>query len=758
MLLLFRLLVLSCVFLCSVAFADQFVIHKIKVEGNHRVSVGTILSYLPVKEGDKIDSSQTSDIIRALYNTGFFSDVKLTQNKGTLIVTVIERSVIGSINISGNKKVTDKQLLEVLKNAGLSEGQAFDNSAFTELERALVQQYYSLGYYGVKIQTSIVPEQRNRVAVNVKVTEGPAAKITSIKIIGNHEFTEKQLLKNFSLSPSSFFALTFFTHADQYAKEKLDADLEKLHTFYLDRGYLHFNIDAAQVSITPDKKHIYINIYITEGHVFTIRGYSLTGDFIGHRDQFQALVDLRRGDVFSRKKILDIQSAMNELFGNYGYGMPVIRIDPNINETTHQVFVNFVVEPGKRVYVRRINFTGNTKTDDEVLRREMRQQEGGVFSLSKINESKRRLSNLGYLQDVDSKVEPVPGHCDQVDLLFKVKEVSAVSANFQAGYSDADGFLYGVSLNDQNFLGTGKSVSMGFDHSLDYQTYNVSYYNPYFTINNISLLLNAYLQQNQPGRISLTAYTSDVYGASATYGIPFSDYNRLSFGYGYEVIKIGTSIASSEQVIDFINDNGNVFNELKLMTGWSFTNQDRAIFPTRGLAQAISIEAGFPVGSNSMDYYKSNYTLSWYHPVISSFIAHARAQLGYGNGFGKTKSLPFFKNYYAGGIDSVRGYQVSSLGPLGSDGNPLGGNFLTTGSLSLIFPNPVGEALRTSVFADVGNVYDDTFAVSQLRGSYGLQGEWRSPLGPLVFSIAKTMMTHSGDRKDFFQFNIGTSI
>lgn len=751
-----RIFVLACIFITSVASAEQIVIHKIKVYGLQRISLGTFLSYLPVKEGDRIDTSQTPTIIKTLYKTGFFNEVNLTQKNGELIITVAERPVIGSIKVSGNKKIDTKQLQTVLKTAGLVEGEAFDNSVLNSVEQALVQQYYNLGAYNAQVKTSIKQEARNRVAVNIDITEGPTAKIKLIRIIGNNAFSEKALLKNFTLTKSSIF--TIFSSNDQYSKEKLDADLEKLRSFYFDHGYVNFKVDSAQVSITPDKKSIYITIHVTEGAIYKIKGFSVTGNLIGKRKEIYNLIELKPGDVFSRKTLLDIQTNLTMFLGVYGYGMPNIKIQPKIDDKTKLVFINFDIEPGKKIYVRRINIVGNTKTNDVVIRREIRQQEGGLFSVLQQEESKRRLANLGYLQDINTKIDPVPGNPDQVDLTYSVKDASSASANLQVGFSDADGFLYGLSINEQNLFGTGKSLTLGFDNSKDYKNYNISYYNPYFTTNNISLLTTGYAQFNNPGAINLSAYSANIYGGAMTFGFPFSDYNRLNLGYGVEHIEIGTTLATSQQVLDFIANNGSVYNDLKLISGWSFTNQDRAVFPTKGFSNSINLTVGVPLGKKSVNYYTADYTASYYHPIYKNFIFHARGEAGYGNGYGKTHGLPFFKNFYAGGIDSVRGFESGTLGPLDNFGHALGGNVITVASASVIFPNPVGDSLRTSVFTDVGNVYDNKFVGSQLRASAGIQGEWRSPLGPLVFALAKPISKHPGDNQDIFQFNIGTSL
>lgn len=754
---------LLCMLLCSsnIFAADGATIRNIRVDGIQRISLGTVLSYLPIKEGDHLNNAQTADIIKALYSTGFFSDVSVSSSNGVYYIKVVERPIITAINMSGSNKVTKKQLLEVLKQIGLIEGQVFNQSALSQVEQALVQQYYNLGCYNVKIQAQVTPQPRSRVILNIKIDEGPVAKIKEVSVTGNHAFASKELLENFSLAPPQWWKFwALFGDNDKYSKDKLEGDLEKLRSFYMDSGYLLFDVKSVQVSLTPDKKSIYIVVHVYEGPIYRISSYSLNGNFLGKNQEMQRLITLKKGEVFSRQKVMSITAELEKFVGNYGYAMPNIRSIPNVDEQRHQVSIAFNVDPGKRVYIRRISFSGNTRTDETVLRREMRQQEGGMFVLSKIDESKRRLSNLGYLENVDFGIEPVPGHADQVDLHGKVKETASAFANFQFGYANAEGLVYGVSVNEQNFLGTGREVAVQFNNSRFNRTYGISYYNPYYTENNISLRLNAYAQTQQPQNIDLSAYATDVYGASASYGIPLSDYNRLSLGYGYEYTKIRSDISMrSRQMWAFLDKFGSVFHEVKLTGGWSYNKLDRAIFPTEGFAQSLGLEFDVPARKSSLTFYKTNYEVSWYKPLTSGrkfvFVAHAEA--GYGNGLGGTKDLPFFKNYYAGGMDSVRGFDFYSLGPTDSRGSPTGGNVLTTANIGIVFPNPMGESLRTTAFIDVGNVYYNRFLIKELRSSAGVQVEWRSPLGILRFSVAKPIRSFKGDRARFFDFAIGTS-
>lgn len=754
-----RIIILTTLLFSTTVLADDFVINKIKVTGLQRIKLGTMLSYLPVREGDQIDSSETSDIIRAIYKTGFFSDVSLNRKGNDLHIKVVERSVIGSITISGNEKIAKKDLISALREVGLYDGNALDPNVLNVVKQSILNQYQNMGLYYAKVDASIKSESRNRVAVSIIIQEGPASKIKSIKIVGNKSFSEKKLLKEFALRPTNI--LSFFNHSDQYSKEKFDADLEKLRTFYMDRGYLKINIDSTKVSITPDKKGIYIVVNITEGPIYKFSGFQVKGNLIGKRPEILNLIAFNEGEFFSRKLVIKSQQAISEFLGEFGYGMPNIMVDPKLDEKNKKVFVKFNIDPGHRVYIRKISFIGNHKTKEEVLRREMRMQEGSLFSMSKVLESTRRLANLGYLQDINHKVDPVPDANNQVDLLYSVKESGGVVFNMQAGYSDNDGFLYGSSLSDKNFLGTGKSVSLGFDNSKALQSYHFSYYDPYFTVNNVGFGVSAYYKKSDPARVDLSSYTTDVFGISSNFDMPMSEFTRLNLGAGVERINLDETGSSGKSVKDFIADYGKVFNQFKLFGGWSFSNIDRAIFPTKGVSTGINLDLYGPLNSKALEFYKVSGRATWYQPLLKGLILRTSSEVGYGDGFGKYKDLPFFKNFFAGGIGSVRGFEGGTLSESrDTKGKALGGNVLTTGSIGLIIPTPesLNNIVRPTLFVDVGNVFTNKFKIDDLKSSYGVQVEWRTPLAPLVFSFAKPIKSDSEDELTSFQFSLSTSI
>lgn len=748
---------ITCIFLLFVtinSFADTFIVRSIQVKGLQKIPTATVLEYIPVRPGQSLDAEDTVHIIQTLYQTGFFEDVSLSRQGDALIVTVKERPTIGVIQLSGNKQISKDDLLAALKSAGIAEGQIYSESTLDGMKQALVHQYNMLGRYNAKVNVTVTPEPRNRVGVQIQISEGDIARIKQINIIGNKHFTEKELLKNFKLSKRPWWAL--FGTSDEYSADKLKEDLEALHYFYLDRGYLKFSVDSSQVSMTPDHKAIYVSIRITEGDVYTISGYKFSGNLLGKQADIEKYVKLSPGEVYSRRKVERISNTIARYYADMGHAGASVSAQPQFIPGSTAVLVVFHVDPGDRIYVRNIEYSGNTRTADEVLRRETRQMEGGVYSASEIDQSTRRLNNLGYIDNIKVETVPVPGKSDQIDLNYSVKEVSSTTASAQVGYSDNYGILYGANITQKNYKGSGKSVSLGFNNSQYSQTYSFSYFNPYYTPW-MSRGYSIFYQKVTPGNTNISNYVLDAYGAVMNYRIPMSEYSYFTFGYGYEYMHVNTGTPSI-QISDFINQHGDNFNNVKLTMGWSYNNFDRAIFPTRGFNHYIGAEVGVPVLPDSLDYYRLNYDATYYQPIYKGFIVSLNAGLGYGDGYGSFDTLPFFKNYYAGGIGTVRGYEANTLGPVDSNGNALGGSVLTAGSVNLIIPNPLSERLRTAVFFDAGNVYADSFDAGDLRYSTGLQVDWFSPVGPLRFSLGKALNTKPGDRTQTFQFSVGTSI
>lgn len=737
--------------------ASTFVIKQIDVQGLQRVSTGTVLSYLPVAKGDALDPRSTRAIIDSLYKTGFFSDVSLYRRGGTLVIKVIERPTIGEIKVTGNHAIDTDKIKETLKMAGIETGHVFNQSILSSVQQTLEAQYFDLGRYSAKVDATVTDQERNRVQINIALSEGVPAKIRQIHIVGAKAFKEKTLLSQLHLRPPSIWALTFLSQADLYNKEKLNADLEQLKSYYMDRGYLQFKVATTQVSVSPDRKSVYITIRLNEGDKYSFSGFTLSGNLILPREQLAKEINIKKGDTFSRKIIVEADTKIGTLLGNEGYAFARVVPKPKIDEKKREVFVNFVVEPGKRVYVRHINFSGNVKTADYALRQVLRQFEASVFSLGNIQESERQLKKAGYVKTVEIKTPVVPGTDDQVDLDLNITENPSATAYASIGYG-TDGFQFGAGLSQQNFLGTGNYVNLNYNQTSYSKNANLSFEDPYFKPNGARFGSSIYFSSFDPTDLDLANYSNDKYGLRFTYGIPVSERDDfINFGLGVEHQKIGEESTPPTEVVSFINEHGTTFNEGVFSIGWSRNGYDQPIFPTRGLNQSLYGSLYFPLDSDSLSYYTISYSAHYYLPVTRFFLFNARAGLGYGNGLGSTGDLPFFQNFFAGGIDTVRGYQTDTLGPRDSNGHPIGGNVLTDASVGVVLLPLSTDNLRTSIFFDGGNVYDDTFKASELRYSVGIQEDWRSPIGPIEFSLAKPLSSKSGDEREYFQFLIGAT-
>lgn len=795
------LLAITFSFLFTVnAFAfSSFVVRNIRVIGSQRVSKGTVLNYVPIRVGQRISSANSGKVIRALYETGFFDYVELDRQGSTLVIKVVERATIGSIVVHGNKTIPKDELKKVLKHSGLVQGDVFQKSTLKNLRESLKQEYNNIGKYNARITTKVTPLPRDRVAIDIEISEGVVAKITTIKIIGNKEFKDATLLKQFKLTTSGLF--TYFTKKDQYTKQKLDASLEAMRSYYLNRGFIKFRIDSTQVSLTPDKKHVYITIKITEGPRYTFSGFKLTGKLILPREKLRKTVLLKKGDIFSREKVTQSVSAIGNALAEKGYGFPKIEALPSVNEQQKSIFINFSVKPGRHIYVRRISYSGNVKTADYVLRHITKQQEGSLLSVSDVKESERQMRLLGYLKNVDVKTKPVPGTNNQVDLNFGVVEAPSAEATASVGYG-TDGPIFSAAFNQHNFMGSGRSVGLNFNASRYSKSYGFSYYNPFYG-ENLGRGFNLYYQRITPGKLGTTTYTNNKVGGIVTYNQILDDNSSFQYGYGFEHINITSigqfpngagGVGGPLQLATFQAINGHSFNEIKLTTGWNHNTYDRLPFPTEGLNQQVSATLSLPADGNSLTYFKVGYGAHYYHPLVKGFILSLVGQVGYGDSLGNKDGLPFFENYYAGGIaqpGQVRGYSSYNLGPKDSVGNPLGGNFFASGTAELILPHPLsGETFRSSVFLDAGNVYQvgvpnnsavpagtvlpappyvtgtPTLApgngtlrgtsAGTLRYSAGVAVNWRSPFGPLQFSLARPLNQQPGDVSQTFQFTISS--
>ncbi|OGT77305.1 MAG: outer membrane protein assembly factor BamA [Gammaproteobacteria bacterium RIFCSPLOWO2_02_FULL_56_15] len=745
--------------------AENFVIEDIRVEGLQRLTPGTIFNYLPLEVGDTYDDQISLEAVRSLFGTGFFDDVRLERDGNVLVVIVKERPAIGAINITGNKDIKTEDLMKGLDQVGFSAGQVFDQSKLDSLEKELRRQYFSRGKYGVRITSNVSALGNNRVSVAVDISEGRAARIKQINIIGNESYPEDDLLDLFELTEHTL--ISYFTKTDQYSKTKLTADLESLTSHYLNNGYINFRVDSAPVTITPDKNEIYITINITEGEQYMVNDVKLAGEFLLPEDLLFPFIMVRRGELFSRRNATDTSEALTMRLGHEGYAFANVNYIPDINEEDKTVGLTFFVDPGKRVYVRRVNFTGNTRTRDEVLRREMRQMEGAWISTPSVERGKVRLQRLGYFEEDEINVETpaVPGTVDQVDVNYTVEEKPF--GNFMAGlgYSQGQGLIVQTSVTQDNFLGSGKRISFAFNNSDYNRIFSVGYLNPYYTVDGISRGFNAKYSETNGIDLNITAFDNRVFGGGVSFGIPISENNSIFTSLDYENTTIMADGFFANEVLSFCQNEGGPgdckFDVLRLSAGFAYDSRNKAIFPDWGMMHRVSAEVGAPSWGNSLEFYKMTYRAQWFRPIYRRIIFSLRGEAGYGNAYGNTDTYPFFENFYAGGPKSIRGFEENTLGPRDSSGNPLGGNVKFTGGAEVIFPVPFIEKadnVRLSAFLDAGNVYGiaEDVDLGKIRYSVGVGAIWMSPFGMVSVSLAKPYGVQPQDRTQQFQFSFGT--
>ena len=752
-----KFILLSLILTGTAQAFEPFKIADIRVEGLQRISAGTVFNYLPLKVGDTVDTDDSVTAIRALFKTGFFNDVYLERDGNVLVVYVKERAAISSIEITGNQDLETEQLLEGLKDIGLAEGRVFDRSLLDKVEQELQRQYFSRGKYAVRIETTLTPLERNRVGILIDISEGQVARIKQINIVGNEKYTDKELRDGFKLDTPSI--LSFITKSDQYSKQKLAADLEILRSYYLDRGYLNFNITSTQVSITPNKKDIYITINLSEGKQYRIREVTLSGELVVEPEELFPLVKINPGDIFSRKRVTEAVDRISEKLGDQGYAFANVNTVPELDDEKQEVQLAFFVDPGDRVYVRHVNIAGNISTRDEVLRREMRQMESGWFSSSKVERSRTRLQRLGYFEDVNVETPSVPGTTDQVDVNYSVTETSSGNVTVGAGFSQSSGILFNASISQDNFLGSGKRVSFNFNNSKVNTVYSFSYINPYYTIDGVSRGFGFFFRKTDADNANISNYSTDAFGSNVSFGVPINEFDTIRLNTQAEHLKLKTSGSSPFEVTDFVNNHGDNFNSLILTGSWSHDTRNRAVFADRGGQQGFSTEVTVP--GSELEYYKLNYNQRRYVRLTKYLTLLMHGELGYGDGYGDFNNLPFTENYFAGGIRSVRGFEDNTLGPRDSKNNPIGGAFKVVGGAEVLFPIPFFEdskSFRTSTFFDIGQVYKDldSFSTTDLRYSVGVSGLWLSPLGPLSVSFGFPLNDEGNDNVQNFQFSVGT--
>ena len=758
-------ILLAVLLLLSSAVAgamEPFTVSDIRVEGLQKISAGTVFNYLPVKVGDQINDSDAGDAIRVLYRTGFFADVQLEQDGNVLIVIVRERPSIARIDIVGNNVIKDEALREAMQQAGFTEGRIFNQSSLDAVVQQLKNEYFNRGRYAAEVEGVVTPLERNRVGVTIDVSEGEIAKIKGIDIIGNEAFSEDDLLDEFSLSTRSWFGV--FSKKDRYSKQKLTADLENFRSFYQDRGYLDFVIDSTQVTITPDKQDIFITISVIEGEQFTVGELDLSGETVVPKDELLPLITVIPGEVYSRRHISAIRSELASRLADEGYIYANVNAIPNIDNEANTVGFSFAIDPGRRVYVRRINISGNTATQDEVIRRELRQVEGAWYSAAKIRRSRVRLQRLGFFDDVVIDTSEVPGSVDQVDVNIAVKERATGSLLFGVGFSDEDGVLLQGSVAQRNLFGTGREIDVTIDNSSVIQVVRVDYRNPYHTIDGVSRGFSLVRRRIDATEANTADYIQNTFFAGVDYQFPLSEINSLNLDVGPERVDLESTPETPPEFRSFIimHPSSDLF---KISTNLARDTRDSIIYPTTGSLNRAALE----LAGGDLEYYKLTLSSGVYRPLTRTFVIKGSAEIGYGDGIGDTEGLPFFKNFYAGGPRTVRGFDSRSLGPRDSGVTPeaIGGSARVLANASLLFPFPGGSEdkdKRLVLFIDGGQVYDangiydpnGNVDLGEMRYSAGIALNWFSALGPLNISYALPINDEPGDDLENLQFTLGT--
>ncbi|MEQ1662208.1 MAG: outer membrane protein assembly factor BamA [Thiobacillus sp.] len=755
-------LALIAVLATPVAVADApFVVKDIRVEGIQRTEAGTVFSYLPVKVGDTLTEDKTTAAIKALYATGFFKDVRLESRDGVVIVTVEERPSIAKVTLSGIKEFSEDDLKNSLKQTGLAEGRVLDRALLDKAEQELQRQYFNRGKYAVEIKTTQTPLERNRVAVQIDVVEGDSARIQQINIVGNKAFKEKELLGLFTSSTPGW--LTWYTKNDQYSKSKLAGDQEAMRSFYLNRGYLEFNIDSTQVSISPDKHGIYVTVNVTEGPQYKVSDVKLAGQMLVPEAELKKLVSIQPGEVFVRDRLTETTKKIGDRLGNDGYAFANVNAVPELDKDKNTVAFTLFVDPGRRVYVNRVNVAGNTRTRDEVVRREVRQMEGAFYDAEKINRSRDRLNRLGYFEEVNIETPGVTGSTDQVDVNVGVTEKSTGNVLLGAGFSSSEGLVLSGSVSQSNVFGTGNRLQAQLNSGSVNTVYSLSFTNPYYTIDGVSLGYDVYRRDVDSSSLDNTSeYKTSTYGLGARFGLPVNERDYISFGLTYEqtAISVDPTIAAGgpTQYQTFVGSTGERDDTtVRLDTSWARDTRNSFLFPTQGLMQRISAEVGTPLGS--LQYYKLTMQHQQYFPLGKKFTLMLNGEAGVGDGL-SDDPLPFYKNFYAGGNSSVRGFENGTLGPKDANKDAIGGNTRLLGNAELFFPLPGlkdDQSLRMSAFIDAGAAFDGVPSFDELRYSAGVAVLWVSPLGPLKFSLAQPLVTQTDDKTEVFQFTLGNT-
>ncbi len=735
---------------------EPFTVKDIRVEGIQRTEAGTVFSYLPVKVGDVLNDEKSAQSIKTLFATGFFKDVRIEVDRDVMVVVVQERPAIAQINFVGLKEFENDMIIKALKETGIAEGRIFDRAQLEKAEQELKRQYLTRGKYGATITTTVTPLERNRVGINFNIEEGAAARIKQINVVGATAFKEKELLSQMELTTPGF--LTWYTKNDQYSRQKLSADLEKLKSFYMNRGFLEFNVESTQVSISPDKQDVFITLNVTEGERYQVSSVKLAGDFSISEDELRKLVTIKTGDVFSRERLNDSTKAVGERLGKEGYAFANVNAAPEIDKVKRQVAFTIFVDPGKRVYVRRLNITGNTKTRDEVVRREMRQMEGGWYDSERVSASKLRLDRLGYFSEVAVETPAVQGTSDQIDVNMNVKEKPTGNLMLGLGLSSTEGIVLSGSIAQNNFMGSGNNVGIQVNTGKINTVYSFSYTNPYFTKDGVSQGFDVYHRKVDSTRTSVAPYQTASTGGGLRFGFPLNEKESLSFGVGLDTTTITTVSDSPQRYKDFVKTFGETNLTIPISVNWVSDGKNSFLFPTSGTFQKAALEVAIPGGD--LTFYRASYQLQQYFPLSKTFTLMLNGDIGYAGGYGETTSLPFYKNFYAGGVNTVRGYKAGSLGPKDTNGDSLGGTRRVIGNAEMLWGFPgMEKSLRMGLFFDAGQVYGQgqNISVSDLRYSTGISMAWISPIGPLKFSYGQALNKQEADKPESFQFQLGTT-
>jgi outer membrane protein insertion porin family len=768
----------SVLALALVVLAPQvsaFRISDIRVEGLQRVSAGSVFGAINVNVGDEVDSQDLRQVIRDLFAEGSFDDIELARDNNVLIIKIKERPSIARIEIEGNKALKTEDLLEGLKDSGLAEGKIFEKVTLEHIRADLERQYVQQGRYGAGIEANVRDMSRNRVGLHIEVNEGENSAIRHINIVGNTLFDDELLRQLFELQLPTWFSI--YSKNAHYSKEKLTGDLERLESFYKDRGYLRFTIESTLVSISPNKEDVYVTVNIIEGEKYTVTGVEVAGELHDvASESVQGLILVQEGQVFSQRLMTASEEAIETALGNAGYTFASATGEPEENEEDNGVTVKFFVDAGKRAYVRRIDFRGNTISQDEVLRREMRQMEGGWASTAQIERSKVRLERLGFFKEVNVETPAVPGTDDQVDVNYSVEEQATGSISASLGFAQRTGMILGLSYQQNNVFGTGNSTSIGVNRS-DFQTaYNFSFFDPYFTVDGVSRGYSMFFRRSDFNQFNVASFSTDSWGGDVNFGYPITEVSRIGFSVGFERTEITEGVYPAQEISEFLNAEGNDFNLFSTTINYQMSALNRGFLPTGGRSQRVSFDATFP--GSELQFFRFNYTGQIFYPLTRNFTLRFRTELGYGDVYGSSKAFPFYKHFFAGGAGSIRGYERNTLGPRSTPSvrdrfgipDPIGGNLLIEGSAEIIFRLPFVEdqrQMKSAFFVDAGNVFNTSCPLVSLVCNGPRDGELRYSVGfaytiitgfaPISFSLSYPINQIPGDERESFQFELGTT-